>query len=429
MNLKMKKSREIFKQAKRLLPGGVNSPVRSFSSVGGEPFFVKKAKGAYLTDEDGKRYIDYIGSWGAQILGHCDSRIVKIISQTIREGITYGIPCKKEVAIAKKITEIYPSISKVRMVNSGTEATMSAIRLARGYTGRTKILKFNGCYHGHADSFLIKAGSGASTLGSPDSKGVPKSFASETISVPYNDIQAVKAAINKNKLACIIIEPIAGNMNFIRSDKFFLKELRGLCSENKILLIFDEVMTGFRVSLAGAQNLYKIKPDITTLGKVLGGGFPVGAFGGKSEIMNCLSPAGNVYQAGTLSGNPVAMAAGIGTLDIISKKTYFSSLSKLSRYFTNSINLISDSHRVNMSADSEGGMFGIYFSKDKPSNYRDITKKNIIIFKKFFRQMLTRGIYFAPSAFEAGFISSAHKMSDINKTLNIIEDWVKKNKF
>ena len=429
MNLKMKKSREIFKQAKRLLPGGVNSPVRSFSSVGGEPFFVKKAKGAYLTDEDGKKYIDYIGSWGAQILGHCDSRIVKIISQTIREGITYGIPCKKEVAIAKKITEIYPSISKVRMVNSGTEATMSAIRLARGYTGRTKILKFNGCYHGHADSFLIKAGSGASTLGSPDSKGVPKSFASETISVPYNDIQAVKAAIRKNKLACIIIEPIAGNMNFIRSDKFFLKELRDLCSENKILLIFDEVMTGFRVSLAGAQNLYKIKPDITTLGKVLGGGFPVGAFGGKSEIMNCLSPAGNVYQAGTLSGNPVAMAAGIGTLDIISKKTYFSSLSKLSRYFTNSINLISDSHRVNMSADSEGGMFGIYFSKDKPSNYKDITKKNISIFKKFFSQMLTRGIYFAPSAFEAGFISSAHKINDINKTLNIIEDWVKKNKF
>ena len=429
MNLKMKKSREIFKQAKRLLPGGVNSPVRSFSSVGGEPFFVKKAKGAYLTDEDGKKYIDYIGSWGAQILGHCDSRIVKIISQTIREGITYGIPCKKEVAIAKKITEIYPSISKVRMVNSGTEATMSAIRLARGYTGRTKILKFNGCYHGHADSFLIKAGSGASTLGSPDSKGVPKSFASETISVPYNDIQAVKAAIRKNKLACIIIEPIAGNMNFIRSDKFFLKELRDLCSENKILLIFDEVMTGFRVSLAGAQNLYKIKPDITTLGKVLGGGFPVGAFGGKSEIMNCLSPAGNVYQAGTLSGNPVAMAAGIGTLDIISKKTYFSSLSKLSRYFTNSINLISDSHRVNMSADSEGGMFGIYFSKDKPSNYKDITKKNISIFKKFFKQMLTRGIYFAPSAFEAGFISSAHKMNDINKTLNIIEDWVKKDKF
>ncbi len=429
MNLKMKKSREIFKHAKRLLPGGVNSPVRSFSSVGGEPFFVKKAKGAYLTDEDGNRYIDYIGSWGAQILGHCDSRIVKIISQTIREGITYGIPCKKEVVIAKKITEIYPSISKVRMVNSGTEATMSAIRLARGYTGRTKILKFNGCYHGHADSFLIKAGSGASTLGSPDSKGVPKSFASETMSVPYNDIQAVKAAIRKNKFACIIIEPIAGNMNFIRSDKFFLKELRGLCSENKILLIFDEVMTGFRVSLAGAQNLYKIKPDITTLGKVLGGGFPVGAFGGKSEIMNCLSPAGNVYQAGTLSGNPVAMAAGIGTLDIISKKTYFSSLSKLSRYFTNSINLISDSHRVNMSADSEGGMFGIYFSKDKPSNYKDITKKNISIFKKFFRQMLTRGIYFAPSAFEAGFISSAHKINDINKTLNIIEDWVKKNKF
>ena len=425
----MKKSREIFKKAKRLLPGGVNSPVRSFSSVGGEPFFVRKAKGAYLMDEDGKKYIDYIGSWGAQILGHCDPRIVKIISQTVKEGITYGIPCKKEVEIAKKITDIYPSISKVRMVNSGTEATMSAIRLARGFTGRTKILKFNGCYHGHADSFLIKAGSGASTLGSPDSKGVPKSFAKETISVPYNDIQSVKKAIRKNKLACIIIEPIAGNMNFIRSDKFFLKELRRLCSENKILLIFDEVMTGFRVSLAGAQDLYKIKPDITTLGKVLGGGFPVGAFGGRSEIMNCLSPTGNVYQAGTLSGNPVAMASGISTLDIISRKTYFNHLSKISRHFTNSINVISSSHNVNMSADSEGGMFGVYFSKEKPRNYKSITKKNISIFKKFFRAMLTKGIYFAPSAFEAGFISSAHKMNDINKTLNIIEDWVKKNKF
>ena len=428
MNLQMKKSRELFRTAKRLLPGGVNSPVRSFSSVGGEPFFVKKAKGAHLTDEDGKKYIEYIGSWGAQILGHCDPRIIKIISQTIKEGITYGIPCKK-VVIAKKITDIYPSISKVRMVNSGTEATMSAIRLARGYTGRTKILKFNGCYHGHADSFLIKAGSGASTLGSPDSKGVPKSFANETISVPYNDIESVKVAIRKNKLACIIIEPIAGNMNFIRSNQFFLKELRNLCSENKILLIFDEVMTGFRVSLAGAQNLYKIKPDITTLGKVLGGGFPVGAFGGKSEIMNCLSPNGNVYQAGTLSGNPVAMAAGIGTLDIISKKTYFKNLSKLSQHFTKSINLISSSHNVNMSADSEGGMFGIYFSKNKPNNYKDITERNISIFKKFFKQMLTHGIYFAPSAFEAGFISSAHKINDIDKTLNIIEDWVKKNKF
>ena len=429
MNSQMKKSRELFRKAKRLLPGGVNSPVRSFSSVGEEPFFVKKAKGAHLTDEDGKKYIDYIGSWGAQILGHCDPRIIKIISQTIKEGITYGIPCKKEVVIAKKITDIYPSISKVRMVNSGTEATMSAIRLARGYTGRTKILKFNGCYHGHADSFLIKAGSGASTLGSPDSKGVPKSFANETISVPYNDIESVKAAIRKNKLACIIIEPIAGNMNFIRSNQFFLKELRNLCSENKILLIFDEVMTGFRVSLAGAQNLYKIKPDITTLGKVLGGGFPVGAFGGKSEIMNCLSPNGDVYQAGTLSGNPVAMAAGIGTLDIISKKTYFKNLSKLSQHFTKSISLISSSHNVNMSADSEGGMFGIYFSKNKPKNYKDITDRNISIFKKFFKQMLTQGIYFAPSAFEAGFISSAHKINDIDKTLNIIEDWVKKNKF
>ena len=429
MNFQMKKSREIFKKARRLLPGGVNSPVRSFSSVGGEPFFVKKAKGAYLIDEDGKKYIDYIGSWGAQILGHCDPRIVKIISQTVKEGITYGIPCKKEVEIAKKITDIYPSISKVRMVNSGTEATMSAIRLARGFTGRTKILKFNGCYHGHADSFLIKAGSGASTLGSPDSKGVPKSFAKETISVPYNDIQSVKRVIRKNKLACIIIEPIAGNMNFIRSDKSFLKELRRLCSENKILLIFDEVMTGFRVSLAGAQDLYKVKPDITTLGKVLGGGFPVGAFGGRSEIMNCLSPMGNVYQAGTLSGNPVAMASGISTLDIISKKTYFNRLSKISRHFTNSINVISSSHNVNMSADSEGGMFGVYFSKEKPRNYKSITKKNISIFKKFFRAMLTKGIYFAPSAFEAGFISSAHKMNDINKTLNIIEDWVKKNKF
>ena len=313
----MKNSKKLFLQANKYIPGGVNSPVRAFSSVNSSPFFVKRAKGQYLFDEDGNKYIDFIGSWGAQILGHSDDRILKVLNKTMKDGITYGAPCQNEVLIAKKVCRIYKSIEKIRMVNSGTEATMSAIRLARGYTGKDKIIKFNGCYHGHGDSFLIKAGSGASTFGTPDSLGVTKANARNTISIEYNNIDAVNNAIKDGGIASIIIEPIAGNMNFIRARKSFLQYLRKVCTKNNIVLIFDEVMTGFRVSKAGAQHIYNVMPDLTTLGKVLGGGLPVGAFGGKREIMNHIAPLGSVYQAGTLSGNPLAMAAGLKTLEII----------------------------------------------------------------------------------------------------------------
>ncbi|MBJ41464.1 MAG: glutamate-1-semialdehyde-2,1-aminomutase [Gammaproteobacteria bacterium] len=423
----MSNSKKLFLEAKKYIPGGVNSPVRSFQSVNGHPFFVKKAKDQYLYDEDNKKYIDYIGSWGAQILGHANRDVVNEISKTIKNGITFGAPCKNEILLAKKITKIYPSIDKVRMVNSGTEATMSAIRLARGYTKKNKILKFDGCYHGHGDSFLIKAGSGSSTFSVPNSHGVTTSIAKDTISVPFNDIEKVKQAIKRNKLACIIIEPIAGNMNFIRSNINFLKQLRMLCNENKIVLIFDEVMTGFRVALGGAQSIYKIKPDLTTLGKVLGGGLPIGAFGGKSKIMNHISPLGEVYQAGTLSGNPITMAAGLKTLSLISEKTYFKKLTKITKYLTDGINIIARENKVNMSADSEGGMFGIFFTNQKIKDYNSISRSNIKKFIGFFNYMLANGIYFAPSAYEAGFVSSRHLKKDIDTTLKVIQKWVKNN--
>jgi len=423
----MSNSKKLFLEAKKYIPGGVNSPVRSFQSVKGHPFFVKKAKNQYFYDEDNKKYIDYIGSWGAQILGHANRDVVNEISKTIKNGITFGAPCKNEILLAKKITKIYPSIDKVRMVNSGTEATMSAIRLARGYTKKNKILKFDGCYHGHGDSFLIKAGSGSSTFSVPNSHGVTTSIAKDTISVPFNDIEKVKQAIRRNKLACIIIEPIAGNMNFIRSNINFLKQLRILCNENKIVLIFDEVMTGFRVALGGAQSVYKIKPDLTTLGKVLGGGLPIGAFGGKSKIMNHISPLGEVYQAGTLSGNPITMAAGLKTLSLISEKTYFNKLTKITKYLTDGINIIARENKINMSADSEGGMFGIFFTNQKIKDYNSISRSNIKKFIGFFNYMLANGIYFAPSAYEAGFVSSRHLKKDIDTTLKVIQKWVKNN--
>ena len=375
-----KKSLKLYARAKKVIPGGVNSPVRAFLSVNQKPFFVKKAHGQYLVDEDNNKIIDYIGSWGAQILGHGHSKIKNTLTASLRKGITYGAPCSREVELAERITKIYPSINKVRMVSSGTEATMSAIRLARGYTGRNKILKFNGCYHGHGDSFLIKAGSGAATFGIPNSLGVPPGLAKETISTNFNDIESVKKVVKKYKLACIIVEPIAGNMNFIRSDENFLNELRTICSENNIVLIFDEVMTGFRVALGGAQSLYSIKPDLTTLGKVLGGGLPVGAFGGKSKIMNQLSPDGGVYQAGTLSGNPLAMDAGLKTLELISKKNYFKNLEKITRQLTDGINELSRKYNKRIYADSQGGMFGIYFTDKKVVNYESISKSDI---KKF----------------------------------------------
>jgi len=420
-----KKSLKLYARAKKVIPGGVNSPVRAFLSVNQKPFFVKKAHGQYLVDEDNNKIIDYIGSWGAQILGHGHSKIKNTLTASLRKGITYGAPCSREVELAEKITKIYPSINKVRMVSSGTEATMSAIRLARGYTGRNKILKFNGCYHGHGDSFLIKAGSGAATFGVPNSLGVPPGLAKETISTNFNDIESVKKVVKKYKLACIIIEPIAGNMNFIRSDENFLHELRTICSENDIVLIFDEVMTGFRVALGGAQSLYSIKPDLTTLGKVLGGGLPVGAFGGKSKIMNQLSPDGGVYQAGTLSGNPLAMDAGLKTLDLISKKNYFKNLEKITRQLTDGINELSRKYNKKIYADSQGGMFGIYFTDKKVVNYESISKSDIKKFIQFFKFMLKNKIYFAPSAYEAGFVSSAHTANNINYTLDIFEKWIK----
>ena len=420
-----KKSLKLYARAKKVIPGGVNSPVRAFLSVNQKPFFVKKAHGQYLVDEDNNKIIDYIGSWGAQILGHGHSKIKNTLTASLRKGITYGAPCSREVELAERITKIYPSINKVRMVSSGTEATMSAIRLARGYTGRNKILKFNGCYHGHGDSFLIKAGSGAATFGIPNSLGVPPGLAKETISTNFNDIESVKKVVKKNKLACIIIEPIAGNMNFIRSDENFLNELRTICSENNIVLIFDEVMTGFRVALGGAQSLYSIKPDLTTLGKVLGGGLPVGAFGGKSKIMNQLSPDGGVYQAGTLSGNPLAMDAGLKTLDLISKKNYFKNLEKITRQLTDGINELSRKYNKKIYADSQGGMFGIYFTDKKVVNYESISKSDIKKFIQFFKFMLKNKIYFAPSAYEAGFVSSAHTANNINYTLDIFEKWIK----
>ena len=421
----MKNSTKLFRQAKKYIPGGVNSPVRAFSSVGKTPFFIKEAKGQYLTDEDNNKYIDFVGSWGAQILGHSDKRIIKEITRVIHSGITYGAPCKNEVMLAKEITKIYPSIEKVRMVNSGTEATMSAIRLARGFTKKDKVIKFNGCYHGHGDSFLIKAGSGASTFGTPNSLGVTKANAKDTISLPYNDIKQVREAIKSNSVGCIIIEPIAGNMNFIRANKVFLKKLRILCNQNNIILIFDEVMTGFRVAKGGAQSLYGIKPDLTTLGKVLGGGLPVGAFGGRKDIMDNLAPLGGVYQAGTLSGNPLAMAAGLKTLEIISKPKYFKELSKKTEYFISKINKISQKYQANISADSQGGMFGIYFTKKQVTNYSDILNTDENKFISFFQYMLKNGIFFAPSMFEAGFISSSHTKKDIDYTVKIFEKWLK----
>ena len=420
-----KKSLKLYERAKKVIPGGVNSPVRAFLSVNQKPFFVKKAHGQYLVDEDNNKIIDYIGSWGAQILGHGHSKIKNTLTASLRKGITYGAPCSREVELAERITKIYPSINKVRMVSSGTEATMSAIRLARGYTGRNKILKFNGCYHGHGDSFLIIAGSGAATFGIPNSLGVPPGLAKETISINFNDIESVKKVVKKNKLACIIVEPIAGNMNFIRSDENFLNELRTICSENNIVLIFDEVMTGFRVALGGAQSLYSIKPDLTTLGKVLGGGLPVGAFGGKSKIMNQLSPDGGVYQAGTLSGNPLAMDAGLKTLDLISKKNYFKNLEKITRQLTDGINELSRKYNKKFYADSQGGMFGIYFTDKKVVNYESISKSDIKKFIQFFKFMIKNKIYFAPSAYEAGFVSSAHTANNINYTLDIFEKWIK----
>ena len=425
---KIKKSIELFKEAKLHMPGGVNSPVRAFKNINGNPIFFKKAKGAHLFDADNNKYIDYIGSWGPMIMGHSHPEILKAISKQLQLGTSYGAPTSIESDTAKLIKKCVPSIQKIRMVNSGTEATMSAIRLARGFTKRDKIIKFDGCYHGHVDSLLIKAGSGVSTFGLPDSPGIPNELAKKTLSCEFNNEDEFIKIFNKVKddLAAVIVEPIAGNMGFIPGNLSFLKLLRKKTSENKSLLIFDEVMTGFRVSLGGAQEIYKIKPDLTTLGKVIGGGLPVGAFGGKKKIMDYLAPNGPVYQAGTLSGNPLAMAAGSALIKLLIKTNPYS---KLENNATNLLMGMKELFRkkdIPFSTNQIGGMFGFFFSEDLPKNLQDVTNTNNEQFKNFLNSCINQGIYFAPSKFEAGFISSMHTSTEINNTIRKVKQILNK---
>ncbi len=424
---KINKSIELYKEAKLHMPGGVNSPVRAFKNINGNPIFFKKAKGPYLIDADNNKYIDYIGSWGPMILGHSNPKIIKAISRQLELGTSYGAPTSIESDTAKLIKKCFPSIQKIRMVNSGTEATMSAVRLARGYTNKTKIIKFDGCYHGHVDSLLIKAGSGVSTFGLPDSPGIPNELAKKTLSCEFNNKDSFLKIFNKvkNDLAAVIVEPIAGNMGFVPGDKSFLKLLRKKTSENNSLLIFDEVMTGFRVSLGGAQELYGIKPDLTTLGKVIGGGLPVGAFGGKKKVMDCLAPNGPVYQAGTLSGNPLAMAAGSTLIKLLIDKNPYKDLESKAKNLLEGMKEIFDRYDIPFSTNQIGGMFGFFFSEELPSNLVDVENTNDKQFKKFLNKCIDNGIYFAPSKFEAGFISTKHTKTEISNTIKIVEKILK----
>ncbi len=409
------------------MPGGVNSPVRAFKNVDGKPVFFKSAKGPTLIDEDDNQYIDFIGSWGPMILGHSNPIVLNAIKAQLELGTSYGAPTSLESELARIIKSQVPSMEKIRMVNSGTEATMSCIRLARGFTGRNKIIKFTGCYHGHVDSLLVKAGSGVSTFGLPDSPGIPKELAALTYSCDYNDAESVIEIANKigEDLAAIIVEPIAGNMGFIPGEQEFLLALRKLCNKFDSLLIFDEVMSGFRVALRGAQSLYKIEPDLTALGKVIGGGLPVGSFGGKESIMNQLAPIGPIYQAGTLSGNPLAMSAGIALLNALIKENPFDALELASsEIMLHTKNLMNDKG-IPFSTSSIGGMFGFFLSENFPKNYQDVLETDDVMFKKFFNASLNQGIYFAPSKFEAGFISSTHDQAIIDQTKSKIEKAIK----
>ena len=409
------------------MPGGVNSPVRAFKNINGNPIFFEKAQGAYLHDADGNKYIDFIGSWGPMIMGHSHPDIVNAIKKQADLGTSYGAPTSLENDVASLIIKCVPSIEKIRMVNSGTEATMSAIRLARGFTGKNKIIKFDGCYHGHVDSLLIKAGSGVSTFGLPDSPGVPEELAKLTITCPYNDVDAFIKIYNsvRDDLAAIIVEPIAGNMGFVPATKEFLNILRDYATKNQSLLIFDEVMSGFRVSLGGAQEIYGITPDLTALGKVIGGGLPVGAFGGKKEIMDYLAPEGPVYQAGTLSGNPLAMAAGSALLKLIIETNPFNTLQKNAKKMLIGIKQLMESAGIPFSTNQIGGMFGFFFSESLPLNIQDVSKSDDRLFCSFLNAAIRNGIYFAPSKFEAGFISLKHGDKEIDKTLEIVEKIIK----
>ena len=406
------------------MPGGVNSPVRAFGNVNSTPIFIKSASGAYLHDVDGNDYVDFIGSWGPMILGHSNPKIIKAIKDQADLGTSYGAPTEAETSIGELIRTVMPSIEKIRMVNSGTEATMSCIRLARGYTGRNKIIKFTGCYHGHVDSLLIKAGSGVSTFGLPDSPGIPEELARHTISVPYNDINAFLEVFEsiKSELAAVIIEPIAGNMGFIPGDKDFLETLRTKTHESGSVLIFDEVMTGFRVSLGGAQELYGITPDLTALGKVIGGGLPVGAFGGKAEIMNFLAPEGPVYQAGTLSGNPLAVAAGKCLINELIRTNPYDELEANANYLLTNIKNEMFKQEIPFSFNQIGGMFGFFFTDEFPNNFDDVSATSDKYFESFFKDCLNQGIYFAPSKYEAGFISTKHTKKILDEVINKVKE-------
>ncbi len=415
----MSRNEELFARAQRTIPAGVNSPVRAFRSVGGAPRFFTRGEGACLWDADGKRYIDYVGSWGPAILGHAHPAVVRAVQETAQHGLSFGAPTEIEIEMAETLCRLLPSLEMVRLVSSGTEATMTALRLARGFTGRSKIVKFEGCYHGHGDSLLVKAGSGALTFGQPSSAGVPPAIANETIVLPYNDIAAVEAAFAKggSDIACIIVEPIVGNMNLIMPREGFLSGLRAVCDRHGAVLIFDEVMTGFRVHPRGAQGLYGITPDLTTLGKVIGGGMPVGAFGGKRAIMERIAPLGPVYQAGTLSGNPVAVAAGLATLREIEAPGFHDRLAAVTKSLTDGLAAAARRAGVPFAAQSAGGMFGLYFAPAVPDTYDAVMASDKDRFNRFFHAMLDAGVYFAPSAFEAGFVSAAHSAADIAATL------------
>lgn len=420
----MTKSAELYQKAQDKIPGGVNSPVRAFNGVGGSPIFIERADGPLIFDADGKAYIDYVGSWGPMILGHNHAVIRDAVIQAAQRGLSFGAPTEMEVTMAELVSELVPSMEQVRMVNSGTEATMSAIRLARGFTGRDKIVKFEGCYHGHADSLLVKAGSGALTLGQPSSPGVPADFAKYTLTATYNDLDSVRAlfAANKGEIACIIVEPVAGNMNCIPPVDGFHQGLREICDQEGALLIFDEVMTGFRVALGGAQAHYGIKPDLTTLGKVIGGGMPVGAFGGRKDVMQYIAPTGPVYQAGTLSGNPVAMAAGFASLSLLKEEGNEKRLAAKTKQLADGFKTLADKYGIPLLVHQVGGMFGFFFTdQDRVTCYADVAKCDTERFKKFFHLMLEQGVYLAPSAFEASFTSLAHGEKEIEATLEAAE--------
>lgn len=420
----MSTNAELFERACRSIPGGVNSPVRAFRSVGGTPRFVARANGPYFWDAEDKRYIDYIGSWGPAILGHAHPAVVKTVQDAAVHGLSYGAPTEAEIQIAELLIERLPSMEQVRLVSSGTEATMSAIRLARGATGRNKIVKFEGCYHGHADSLLVKAGSGLLTFGNPTSAGVPAEFVSHTIVLDYNDAQSVRDAFDAHghDIACVIVEPMAGNMNLVKPVPGFLETLRELCTKHASVLIFDEVMTGFRVGPQGVQGITGVTPDLTTLAKVIGGGMPIGAFGGRADIMANIAPLGGVYQAGTLSGNPVAVAAGLKTLELLGEPGFYDKLSAQTLKLTQGLAERAKDHAIPFSADAQGGMFGIYFAQSVPQSLNDVAASNIERFKTFFHGMLERGVYFAPSAYEAGFVSAAHDDGVIEATIEAADE-------